>query len=88
MDKAVKIMISDITLRQNCALIKGSDEIFAFFHATNYCMNILQLKHDRIITVSNFKGITNSNLVFANSSINKNQVKIREPLKLSKKELA
>ena len=54
MDKAMKIMISDITLRQNCALIKGSDEIFAFFHATTYCMNILQLKHDRIITVSNF----------------------------------
>ena len=55
------------------ALIKGSDEIFAFFHATNYCMNILQLKHDRIITVSNFKGITNSNLILDKSSkINKN----------------
>ena len=58
MDKAMKIMISDITLRQNCALIKGSDEIFAFFHATTYCMNILQLKHDRIITVSNFAKVT------------------------------
>ena len=36
-------------------------------------MNILQLKHDRIITVSNFKGITNSNLTLDKSSkINKN----------------
>ena len=33
MYKAVKIMISDttITLSQNCALIKSSDEIFNFF---------------------------------------------------------
>ena len=65
-------------------LLKAQMRFSLFFHATNYCMNILQLKHDRIITVSNFKGITNSNLIPDKSSINKNT----ETLETFEKELA